>query len=85
MANQGRPKHPAGLRLYNQKYYTVRVDENGSLIYLKKVYPLTFRNTEEHASPPPKTTTSSAPSTRNSTCKTAYHKTQDNSINELNN
>jgi hypothetical protein len=37
VAHQGRTKHPAGIRLYNQKYYTVRSDENQNLIYLKKV------------------------------------------------
>lgn len=37
MENQGRCKHPAGLRLYNQKYYPVRYDENQQLLYLKKV------------------------------------------------
>ena len=37
MGNQGRTKHPAGLRLYNQKYYTVNVDEAQNLIYVKKV------------------------------------------------
>ena len=37
MQNQGRAKHPAGLRLYNQKYYPVRYDENDHLLYLKKV------------------------------------------------
>lgn len=26
VAHQGRPKHPAGIRLYNQKYYLARYD-----------------------------------------------------------
>lgn len=37
MQNQGRAKHPAGIRLYNQKYYPVRYDDNDHLLYLKKV------------------------------------------------
>lgn len=37
MQNKGRAKHPAGLRLYNQKYYPVRYDEDNYLLYLKKV------------------------------------------------
>jgi len=27
LANKGRATHPAGIRLYNQKYYPVRYDE----------------------------------------------------------
>jgi hypothetical protein len=30
-------KYPAGLRLYNQKYYIVRYDPEKSVVYLKKV------------------------------------------------
>ena len=37
MEHKGRTSHPAGLRLYNQKYYTVRYDEEDHLLYLKKV------------------------------------------------
>ena len=37
MSNNGRTKHPAGLRLYNQKYYAVNVDQDKNVIYLKKV------------------------------------------------
>ena len=37
MGNNGRAKHPAGLRLYNQKYYPVRFHENDNLLYCKKV------------------------------------------------
>lgn len=29
--------HPAGIRLYNQKYYTVHYDEAEQTLYLKKV------------------------------------------------
>lgn len=37
MEHNGRTSHPAGFRLYNQKYYPVRYDENDHLLYLKKV------------------------------------------------
>lgn len=37
IANKGVPKSKTGIRLYNQKYYTVRTDEAGEVIYLKKV------------------------------------------------
>ena len=37
MEHQGRTSHPAGLRLYNQKYYFVCYDEVDKHIYLKKV------------------------------------------------
>jgi hypothetical protein len=37
MEHSGRSTHPAGIRLYNQKYYPVRYDENEHLLYLKKV------------------------------------------------
>ncbi len=35
--NKGVCKNPAGIRLYNQKYYTVRYDEESQTLYLKKV------------------------------------------------
>ena len=63
MGNNGRAKHPAGLRLYNQKYYTVRYDENDQLLYLKKVLLFRPRNTEVPALPAPKTTSLSGLST----------------------
>lgn len=34
---KGVTKHPAGIRLYNQKYYTVNFDVEDQLLYLKKV------------------------------------------------
>ena len=37
LANNGVAKHKAGIRLYNQKYYTVRYAPDGW--YLKKVRP----------------------------------------------
>jgi len=37
MEHNGVTTHPAGIRLYNQKYYTVRYDDNDHLLYLKKV------------------------------------------------
>lgn len=38
MQNRGVAKHPAGIRLYNQKYYTVNCDDDH--LYLKKVLAL---------------------------------------------
>ena len=35
--NKGVCKNKAGIRLYNQKYYTVRFDEESKTLYLKKV------------------------------------------------
>lgn len=37
MQHNGRTSHPAGLRLYNQKYYTVNYDAEDQHLYLKKV------------------------------------------------
>ncbi len=37
LANNGVAKGKAGIRLYNQKYYPVRYDEDSSTLYLKKV------------------------------------------------
>jgi len=39
----------AGIRLYNQKYYTVKYDDEGVLptLYLKKVILVLFRSMEE--------------------------------------
>lgn len=37
IANKGVAKHKAGIRLYNQKYYTVRYDEDSKTLYLRKV------------------------------------------------
>ncbi len=52
LANQGVCKNKAGIRLYNQKYYTTRFDENlpfaNKLLYLKKVIIFWFRKKEEH-------------------------------------
>lgn len=39
LGNNGVPKAKAGIRLYNQKYYTVRIDEASKSYYLKKVHP----------------------------------------------
>lgn len=54
IANQGVAKHKEGIRLYNQKYYTVNFEPSGSkpytTLYLKKVILLRyFRAKEEHA------------------------------------
>lgn len=70
MAHKGRPKCPADIRLYNQKYYTVRFDEEANLLYLKKVITYSLRNTEEPASPQQRTSSSSAPSTPRIRCST---------------
>lgn len=77
MGNQGRAKHPAGLRLYNQKYYPVNFDAEDQHLYLKKVFPSLYRNTEEHVWPSPKTTTSSEASTFSKKWTTASLKTQE--------
>lgn len=37
LGNAGRCKNKAGIRLYNQKYYPVRFDEESQTLYLKKV------------------------------------------------
>ena len=37
MEHKGVATHPAGIRLYNQKYYTVNYDEEDHHLYLKKV------------------------------------------------
>ena len=37
LTNNGVPMSKAGIRLYNQKYYTVRYDEENNSLYLKKV------------------------------------------------
>jgi len=40
--NKGVPKNKAGIRLYNQKYYTVNYDEDTKNLYLKKVNILSY-------------------------------------------
>lgn len=79
MEHNGRTSHPAGLRLYNQKYYMVRYDDVDHLLYLKKVPICPLRNTEEPASPPPRTTTSSPPSTSRTRWRTESARTPENS------
>ena len=37
VANKGVTKQPYGIRIYNQKYYTVSSDAEKGTIYLKKV------------------------------------------------
>lgn len=80
--NKGVAKNKAGIRLYNQKYYPVRYDEESKTLYLKKVPPLSLRNKEEPASSRPTSSSSSAPSTRSSRCRTECPKTQENSTRE---
>jgi len=82
MGNGGRPKHPAGLRLYNQKYYRVNYDEEDQHLYLKKVLKFRLRNTEELVYQQPRTTTSSAPSTSRTRWITVFLKTRENSTRE---
>jgi hypothetical protein len=84
VANKGRPKHPAGIRLYNQKYYTVRFDEENNTVYLKKVRLALSRNTEAPASPSPKTSSSSEPSTSRPKCRTESPRTLGNLTNASN-
>jgi hypothetical protein len=50
IAGKGVCKNPAGIRLYNQKYYAVRYDEESSTLYLKKVINYLFSNKEEPVS-----------------------------------
>ena len=50
LGNHGVSKNKAGIRLYNQKYYTVREDEQNQTRYLKKVTLHLFRKTEAPAS-----------------------------------
>jgi hypothetical protein len=37
LSNKGVPKSKTGIRLYNQKYFSVRFDEANHRLYLKKV------------------------------------------------
>lgn len=80
--NKGVAKNKAGIRLYNQKYYPVRYDEDSKTLYLKKVHPITLRKTEEPASSRPTSSTSSAASTSRSRCRTECPRTQESSTRE---
>ena len=80
--NKGVAKNKAGIRLYNQKYYPVRYDEENRTLYLKKVHYLLLRNTEEHALSRPTSSTSSPHSTHRSRCRTECPRTQENSTRE---
>jgi hypothetical protein len=63
LSNKGVAKGKAGIRIYNQKYYPVRYDEENKSLYLKKVlFPL-CRKEAVAASCRPTSSTSSAPST----------------------
>jgi hypothetical protein len=64
LANNGVAKNKAGIRLYNQKYYPVRADQESSTLYLKKVLPLSFRSKAVPVLPRPSSSSSSEPSTR---------------------
>lgn len=64
LANNGVAKNKAGIRLYNQKYYPVRADEDNSTLYLKKVPLLSFRNRAVPVLPRPSSSSSLEPSTR---------------------
>lgn len=64
LANNGVAKNKAGIRLYNQKYYPVRADEENSTLYLKKVPPLSFRNRAVPVLPRLTSSSSLEPSTR---------------------
>lgn len=83
LANHGVCKNKAGIRLYNQKYYPVRYDEDSSTLYLKKVTHLLFRSTEEHVSSRPSNSTSSEPSMLKLKCKTVLLRTPESSTNVL--
>lgn len=47
LSNHGVCKNKAGIRLYNQKYYPVRYDEETSSLYLKKVFYIISRKQVE--------------------------------------
>lgn len=85
MNNNGRAKHPAGLRLYNQKYYPVNYDAEEKHLYLKKVPHFPLRNMEAHVWPPPTSTTLSVPSTSKTKWKTESPRTPENSTRESKN
>ena len=82
MEHKGRTSHPAGLRLYNQKYYTVRYDEEEHLLYLKKVYNSLNRNTEELALQPLSTIILSELSISRTKWRMEFLKIQESSIRE---
>lgn len=75
----------AGIRLYNQKYYTVRYDDDGTLptLYLKKVILVLFRNMEELALSRPRLFTSLELSILPSKCKMVFLRIQESLIKEL--
>ena len=65
LKNRGVAKHAAGIRLYNQKYFTVNHDPAGGdkaieTTYLKKVKLVEFRAREVPALPRPRISTLSA-------------------------
>ena len=80
--NKGVAKNKAGIRLYNQKYYTVRFDEENQTLYLKKVSLSLCRKTEAPASSRPTNSSSSAPSTSNSKWPTTSLRTPESSTRE---
>lgn len=71
-------KFPAGLRLYNQKYYIVRHDADKKVVYIKKVRVSWFRKTEEDALPRRDSSSSLAHGMQLSPCKIKYLKTLEN-------
>lgn len=83
LANKGVAKNKAGIRLYNQKYYPVRYDEDAKTLYLKKVILLSFRNLEVLALPKLRPFISSVPSTPRPRCPTVSLKTPESSTNAL--
>jgi hypothetical protein len=83
LANKGVCKtNKAGIRLYNQKYYSVRYDEENLTLYLKKVSMALCRRTEEPASSRPTNSSSSAHSTYNKKWPTTSPRTQESSTRE---
>lgn len=85
-SDNGVTKHPAGLRLYNQKYYLVRHNDNGNgtkTIYLKKVKLFLLRSTEEPACASHVTSLLSEPSTPKTKWKTVSLKTPENLTREF--
>jgi hypothetical protein len=82
LANHGVSKNKAGIRLYNQKYYTVRLDEENNTLYLKKVLDYLCRKKEEPALSRPSNSSSSEPSTPSSRWPTMCPRTPENSTRE---
>lgn len=86
LSGNGVSKHQAGIRLYNQKYYTAHFDNDPSSIktlYLKKVNYNWFRKKEEPVFVRPRTSSLLEHSILTSKCKMVSLKTLENLTREL--